>query len=190
MLMIAECYLATKAIIDKFSPHHTVSSKNYRFEPALYQALGIVGLISFCFGVSLLLADYHHSYSFDVNLPFIHAVTFAGVLLFACGVWWCSEYVEFRRHKTSLLHDLLHGYWNPLVAILVATAVVGVSMELINLRHEYWIYANWPLQDFHVLGLPVIMIAVAWPIHFVMFLSLFRAITAKDSAEVWHAPAK
>ncbi len=188
MLMIAECYLATKAIIDKILRPRKTSRKYFPLETKLYRSLPVIGPACFFLGTSILLADYKQGYAFRVNLPYNLNVTFVGVLLFACGVWWTSEYLEYRRRETSLLKDIFHAYWNPLIAIIIATAVVGISMELINLRHEYWVYANWPLQNDHVLGLPIIMITVAWPIHFVMFLSLFRAITAKDSAEVWRVP--
>ncbi len=190
MLMVGECYLAMKAIFDTIITPRKISIKYYPFERKLYRVLAAMGTVAIILGLVLLFHDYPGRYVFNINSPNALHVTFLGVIMIAFGVWWCCEYIEYRHREMSFMKDIIRAYWNPLLAIVFATIIVGISSELINLRHGYWVYVNWPLQHTRFLGLPIIMLTVAWPLQFIMFLSLLRAITAKDSVDVWSVPIK
>lgn len=188
-LMIAESYLGIKAIVDRLIKPHKTARRYFKFEPQFYRRLGLVGVILLGISVATVVERWRNEGNalFTLNATAGARTPFIIFVLFFLGVWFVSEYIEYHRRETSLLKDIFHHYWNPVIAILLAT-VAGQIQELINRTHNYWQYVNWPLASHQVAGLPVAMIVIGWPLHFVMFLSLFRAITAKDSKDVWRAP--
>ncbi len=56
-------------------------------------------------------------------------------------------------------------------------------METVNTTHGFWVYINWPYQNIRFLGLPVTML-LAWPLHYLGFLSLFRSLSDDTSVEI------
>ncbi|TSC92613.1 MAG: hypothetical protein CEN91_391 [Candidatus Berkelbacteria bacterium Licking1014_85] len=185
-LMIAESYLATKAIIDYLRKGKQVVRNYFSFEPRLYRLLGIIGIILIPLSVIFMLHDYfvQSGYIFDVSNPVNYKVNFVYVIAIFLGTWFVLEYIEYSRKKTSLLKDIFHHYSSSLISILIASFVLAIIMEFENIPVGFWIYTNWPLEHIRVFGLPLIMF-IAWPLHYIVFLSLFRAFTEKESDEIW-----
>lgn len=187
MLTIAECYLAAKTILDRLIKTPRQTRKYFFLEKMIYPKFLMLGAVCILLSLGLGLTRYHENngYFFDPTHYSEFKVNFLAILLMPFGVWLVCEYFEYKRHETSFLKDILRQYVSPVFAVLLATIVVGISMELINVRYGYWVYVNWPLQDMHIFGLPIVMLCIAWPIHFIMFLSLFRVVATEDSTEVW-----
>ena len=189
-LMIVESYLATKAIIDYFHDGKQIVGKSFGFEKYLYKILGIAG-IAFTF-ISIIfiaknwlqvggyIADFRDVSSITENFK----INFSYIMLLFFGLWFMFEFIEYSRKKTSLIKDIAHHYFSPLVSILIGSFLLAIIMETQNAPLGYWIYTNWPLQDSHLFGLPIFMY-FAWPLHYILFLSLFRAFTQKESDEIW-----
>jgi len=189
MTTIAEVYIAAKSLVDRFLKPPRISRANTELERAVYPKLLLVGVLMIASSFLLGYKQYQKvgGYFFDATRVVDFHVNFWIIIWAPVGVWLVAEYFEYKRRQMSLLKDLTREYWNPALAILLATVVVGVSMELINQRYGYWVYVNWPLQQVKILNLPILMICLAWPLHFIMFLSIFRAIAAERSINVWSA---
>ncbi|MBI4226191.1 hypothetical protein HY612_03720 [Candidatus Roizmanbacteria bacterium] len=185
-LMIAESYLAVKAIIDYLKKGKQIVQRTFRFEQRLYNILGVIGVILILLSLILIFNDYLNQggYIFDISKNTGYKVNFLIIIMIFVGIWFVFEYIEYKYKKTSLLKDIIHHYPTPLVSILVASFLLALVMEIENLYHGFWVYTNWPLEEIRFLNLPVIML-LAWPLHYVGFLSLFRAFTEKESDEIW-----
>ena len=132
-----------------------------------------------------MLRDYMQNggYIFDISNRINYKVNFIYVVTIFLGTWFVLESIEYFRKKTSLLKDIFHRYFNHLASILIASFILAIIMETENIPLGFWIYTNWPFENIRLLHLPIMML-VAWPLHYVAFLSLFRAFTEKQSDEI------
>lgn len=185
-LMIAESYLATKAILDYIRRGKNIVRNYYWFEPPFYKFLGIVGFILVPLSAFFMLRDYtiNGGYIFDISNQINYKVNFVYVITIFLGTWFILECIEYFRKKTSLIKDIFHHYFNPLASILLASFILAIIMETENILHGFWRYTNWPFENIQFLNLPIMMF-IAWPLHYVAFLSLFRAFTEKESDDIW-----
>ena len=185
-LMIAESYLATKAILDYIRRGKQIVRNYYWFEPPFYKLLGLIGAILVPLSAFFMLHDYtsNGGYIFDISSHTNYKVNFIYIITIFLGTWFVLECIEYFRKKTSLLKDIFHHYFNPLAAILIASFILAIIMETENIPYGFWQYTNWPFENIQFLNLPVMMF-IAWPLHYVAFLSLFRAFTEKESNEIW-----
>lgn len=187
-LMIAESYLATKAILDYFRKGKQFIKNYSHFETSFYKFLGLIGAILVPISVFLMFNDYSVAgggYIFDIGKEVSHKINFVFVIMIFLGTWFILESVEYFRKKTSLLKDIFQHYFNPLIAILIASFVLAIIMETENILQGFWVYSNWPLANIKFLSLPITMLFIAWPLQYIFFLSLFRAFTEKESDEIW-----
>jgi hypothetical protein len=188
-LMVIESYLAVKALLDwAFKGRRTVRTY-YGFERPLYTSLGALGVILIPIAAALMMNDYareHGGYVFELTKAVDYKVNFGYILLMFFGTWFLFEAIEYFRKETSLLRDIFHHYFTPLLAVVLASFGTALLMETQNLfaGSGAWVYVNWPLQETTLLGLPVVMF-LFWPVHYIFFLSLWRAFSDKESDEVW-----
>jgi len=191
-LAICESYLAVKVLLDKITPGKRRVGKLHRYERWFYSTLGMCGVIFSLLATLLLLIDF-----FQQSLPLFvpddvrvsapsFQVAFTEVMLLFLGIWFFLEWLEYYRKKTSLIKDIVHHYYTPLIAIVLGSMITSVFMELQNVPAGLWRYTNWPLSDFAVLDMPI-LIFIIWPLHYITFLSLFRAMTNKESAMIWQS---
>lgn len=189
-LTIVESYLAVKAIVDYLHKGKQIVRKPFSFEAGLYKVLGVLGLAIIIFTSVLIYIDYRNS-----NLALLDERDLTGItanyktnslyffsLFF--GLWFLLEFIEYSRKKTSLLKDIIHNYFSPISAILIGSLVLAIVMELENVPVELWIYTNVPLSEIKFIGLPILLF-IGWPLHYILFLSGFRALTNKESDEIW-----
>ncbi|MBI2623242.1 MAG: hypothetical protein HYW65_01545 [Candidatus Liptonbacteria bacterium] len=188
-LMVIESYLAVKALLDLWRKgRHTVRTY-FGFEPPLYTSLGALGIILIPIAAALMTNDYavqRGGYVFELTKAVDYKVNFSFILLMFFGTWFLFEAIEYFRKETSLLRDIFHHYFTPLIAVVVASLGTALLMETQNLfaGSGAWTYTNWPFQEVTLLGLPAVMFFF-WPIHYIFFLSLWRAFSDKESDEVW-----
>ncbi len=191
-LMISESYLGAKAIIDNYRKTRHIVTKYYSYESHLYPVLALIGVASISAAITCAYIAYYNNggYSFNISSPTSLYINFFIIISLFIGVWFLAEYFEYRKRKSSLIKDLLHHYRTPLIAIILGAITLALLMEISNLTYGYWEYINWPLSQHNIFGLPVVMIFFAWPLHYVMFLSVFRAITPAESIEIWRCPQR
>jgi len=189
-LVICESYLATKCLIDLFSKGKKYVTKPFKNEKKLFDTLGIFGIIFLILGVVITCIDYFNNRTTLFGVEDLTSVTnnyvppFYIVIILFFGIWFILEYIQHHEKKTSLIKDIIHNYKSPLLAILICCFVLGTVMELQNVPIQFWIYTNWPFQEITFLGFPLIVIFI-WPLHCIPFLSLFRAVSDKASADIW-----
>lgn len=189
-LMVVESYLAVKSILDTLVRVRRSHDRHSANEPAFFRALGVGGLVLVTISVLAIFYDYRMigGYVFNITKVVPYNVKFIYIIALFVGVWFIAEFFEFRHKQTSLMKDILHNYMTPLVAIVISSVLLALFMELNNIRHGYWRYMHWPFERLSFYGLPIVMVFVAWPLHYIMFLSVFRAITPKEAMEVWRLP--
>ncbi len=188
-LMVIESYLAVKALLDLLMKGKRMVRTYFGFERPLYTSLGALGIILIPIAAALMTNDYavqRGGYVFELTKAVDYKVNFAYIFLMFFGTWFLFEAIEYFRKETSLLRDIFHHYFTPLAAVIVASLGTAVLMETQNFfaGTGAWVYTNWPLQEVTFLGLPVVMF-LFWPIHYIFFLSLWRAFSDKESDEVW-----
>jgi hypothetical protein len=177
-------YEVFKDIFDHFIRPSKNYQKKYFFEKILFKTLLIIGIVSLGIVIYQILegTNYLTNFYFNIDQFQVPYISFNSVLLACFGFFCIFEYVEHIRHRSSLLTDLMHGYFNPLLAIITAATVLGFYMELQNEPIGLWVYTNWP-SDKTFLNLPI-MIFFLWPVHYVLFLSFYRAFEG-SAPSIW-----
>ena len=188
-LIICESYLATKSAMDFFSKGKKYVTKSFKFEKIIFNLVGFCGIILFILAILFIYLNFNQTNKLfgieDLNSVTNNYVpSFIYIILLFFGMWFILEYIEHHEKRTSLIKDILHNYKTPLLAILFGSFLLGLFMELQNIPSQLWTYINWPFQEITFLGLPIVMLVV-WPLHYIFFLSLFRALTDKESISIW-----
>ncbi len=188
-LMVIESYLGVKALLDLALKGKRMVRTYFGFERPLYTSLGAFGILLIPIAAALMTNDYavqRGGYVFELTHAVDYKVNFAYILFMFFGTWFLFEAIEYFRKETSLLRDIFHHYFTPLIAVVIASLGTALLMETQNFfaGAGAWVYTNWPLQEITFLGLPVVMF-LFWPIHYIFFLSLWRAFSDKESDEVW-----
>ena len=187
VLFIVTCYEAAKLLLDRARPPLRRVTRYFRHEGRVYNALGLIGallLLAVC-AEALVNTGFLAGFRYDITSakeaylgwPYLLAAMLSGIML--------AEFVEYRRRRTSLLKDLIHGYWNPLWALLISSLLLGVFNEVQNLNVYLWRYANVPFPDLALLGVPVAVL-LGWFLHFALFVELWRAF-GTDASRVLFA---
>jgi len=185
-LSIVLSYTAFKALLDKVRKGRKKVTKPFKSEKIIFTILfilGLIGLIFIFFRVMVntkLLANFVFNISTEKN-PYLD---FSSIILSFFSFWFIFEFIAFKRKRNSLLKNIFHDYWNPLFAIVLASIVLSVYMEIQNVPIRLWIYTNWPYQDIKFLGIPF-LVYLAWPLHYIGFLSAYRAFGDEPSREIW-----
>ena len=189
-LVITESYLATKAIFDYLHKGKTYVKTTFNWEKVFFPGLGMLGTLLLVIAATLFIQDYSGQTLRlgevrDLNYQTSNYVLpFELIMLLVLSTWFILEYFEYREHKTSLIKDIIHHYPTPLISILLGSFVLAIMMESQNLIPKVWLYMNWPLPEITFIGLPVTMF-LAWPLHYIGFLSLFRVFNRDESSEIW-----
>jgi hypothetical protein len=189
-LMIGESYITMKAILDTLTFKKYFITRYYSYEPKMYRLFGCLGVIMVPLSIFMILLRYKESggYIFDVSTLVNYQVRFIWIMTLIIGICFICEYIEYKHKTSSFLKDVLHHYTVPLAAVLAAAILLALIMETENLHSGYWRYTHWPYTNLHIFGLPLVMIFVAWPMQYIMFLSIFRVITPKESKNLWLSP--
>lgn len=170
-LFIVESYLAAKAVLDaavRWRPVH----RSVRLWP--------VGAAALAVSVALWIRWYaQRGFAFDVTGPTPIAPPFGYVVLAVAGVALLSG---------ALVTAAVRRYWVPFAAIVLAAVVVSVAFEIPNAVHWHWAYAHFPGPVVPG-GLPLVVF-LAWPLQYVVFLAVPSAILPSLAALFWHPPAR
>ena len=180
------CYEATKLTLDKLITQKRKVTNYYSYEHRLYFVLFCLGLGMLAVVAKTVLVNTHYFTRFhyvvdQIKPPYI---SWQYWILTFFGLWFVCEYIDFRKHRSSLLKDTLHGYVNPLLAILVVSFILAITYEVQNQRIWLWRYANYPLAGHEVFNIPVFII-LTWPLHIAGAVVFWRAFGNGSSSIVF-----
>ena len=168
-LSIVESYLAVKAVLDSNGKQRLGEGQAF---PVPEKIVGFLGFACLAAAAWLFGRWYaRHDWALAVIRPVPQAPPFFYVLLAFAGGWLVAEWVLARRRSASLLSSVLSGYWVPVVAVLVSSALLSSVMETQNAIHHYWRYVHFPLPEVAPAGVQVSVLAT-WPWQYVVFLML------------------
>lgn len=189
-LVICESYLAAKSIIDYLKKGKKHVTKLFKWEDGFFKLLGIFGFVFLILTISLIYFDYTNQSLVFIQKQDISQKTSSYILPFYLiiglffSLWFILEYFQYNKKRTSLIKDILHSHFSPILAIILGSFILALLIESQNLLYNLWIYINWPFEEITLIGLPIMMF-LAWPLHYILFLSLWRAFTDEQSEEVW-----
>ncbi len=140
--------------------------------------------LSFFAGAALYVTDFFRNYYYTINTPKLAYLGWQYWILAFFGAFFCLEYIEYKKKRTSLLKDTLHGYYNPLLAILTVSVFLAITNEIQNTNVYLWKYANYPWPNLAFFNVPA-FIVLAWPLHFIIFLECWRAFGTNTSRVIY-----
>ncbi|HYF05892.1 MAG TPA: hypothetical protein VEA59_07020 [Patescibacteria group bacterium] len=186
ILFLCVAYEAGKQVFDRLLPNQPYVRRYYSFETKVYQGLLAMGLVlvGVVVGAFVTNAIFLAQLDLAVNKFRPGALGWEYALLLGVGVMCICEFIEFKRHRTSFVKDLLHGYFSPLLSVLLVGLILAMSNEVQNLNVYLWKYGLFPWPNSVVAGIPVSAI-VGWQIHILLFIELWRAFGSKKSALVF-----
>lgn len=186
ILSMIVCYEAVKVILDKVLPEKKIVTRYYKNEEKIYKILLIIGVLS---AVIVVAAAFYNTrlftnFIFSISSqksPYLEwyywIVAFVGFL----GI---TEYIEYRKRRSSLLKDAIHGYFTPILSIVLAGIVLSVSNEVQNLAVFLWRYTNYPLPNITLFQIPIFVIAT-WPLSIFLFIVFWRTFGTNVSKVVF-----
>lgn len=186
VITLIVCYEALKLVLDKILPQRKRVGSYFKYEPHLYRGLFIVGLVclSIVGAAALYGTRFFTNFHYTVNTAKSPYLPWQYWLLAFVGAVFICEYVEYRRKRSSLLKDTLHGYINPILAMILVGILLAITNEVQNLGVLLWRYANYPWPQITVLTIPVFVI-MAWPLHIIAFTEFWRAFGNGSSSVVF-----
>ncbi|MFB6190797.1 MAG: hypothetical protein ABEJ64_00030 [Candidatus Nanohaloarchaea archaeon] len=101
---------------------------------------------------------------------------------------WLSMFLLFDglcylSGKTTLTLKTINRDFSPVYAILIASAIGILMIEVVNSPVGLWEFVNWPYPDFKIFGLPGLVYAV-WPLQLPALLAVIRLIMP-EGERIW-----
>lgn len=185
-LTIAESYFATKTVLDKLWKKPVLSIVKPDTIKIIFKIVMIISMIGLVSGLSYLISIYvrKDGYFHEINKPVEFQSTYLILVILSFSLWGLFEFIGYRQGKNTLIKDCLRGYWTPLIAVLLASIWLGLSMEIWNVTIQFWTYTNLPSPEFYILGVSL-WIYLGWPLHYIPFLSLYRIFSKKVAEDPW-----
>jgi hypothetical protein len=194
-LVLIACYEAMKLFLDRVLPQRERVTSYFSYEKHLYSALFWVGCACLTVvGVAALASTkLFTSFHYTVNTSKQPYLAWYFWIISFLGMFFICEYVEYRRKRSSLIKDTIHGYFNPLLAVILVGVLLAITNEVQNFDVFLWRYANYPLAGHHLFNIPIFII-MAWPLHIIALLVFWRAFGNGSSSVVFanskYHPAK
>ena len=137
-------------------------------EKYIFSHIGLIGAIFLI--IPLLFFNLSKNWE-----PVFRGILFGFTLL---GFWFLLEYVEYKKHESSLLKDILEFKWRYLIAVIITSLTIALIVEGFNILNPAWQYKNIPLAHISIFGRPVIII-FGWIPLVVIYLSFYRGFLRK-----------
>lgn len=186
---LLEVFLGSKAVLEHLfrKRWHKDSLKGVGW---LYTVAGLLGVLVVSIATSIIITNLPPnglSQALQINTlrqgsPDIWYWYFSVFI----GIWLVLEYLEYKRHETSLLYEMYKkNYW-PLLALLLGGIFSALLYETFNAPGGLWRYAyqNAPWPESHLFGFPLI-VYIAWPFHLLPVISLYRLLYKKETQKLW-----
>ncbi|MBL8015583.1 MAG: hypothetical protein JNK26_05355 [Candidatus Doudnabacteria bacterium] len=182
-LTLVESYLAAKTVLDYLIKGRKNIGPPRKFERVLFTVLFIIGCTTFIPGVYILLSNYSSlgGYVFSINTEIVLDSTksFVGAVLLFMTIFFTTEYWLYRRRAVSVLRTVLHGYFVPVLAVLLSSFIVLALMESQNGPLLLWKYINFPGQETVIFSMPILGL-LGWPLHYLAIINVYALVFRKD----------
>lgn len=185
---LIESYMGIKAILYYLLKRHRERKIIYSKSRKIFLAAGIIGVLGL--GISTiyiaLSAAFGNSFEefLSVNaVPILRNAPFIPVFFVGVFAWLFFEYLEYERHETSLICEILQGNFIPLISVFIAAIVCSLVYEGFNAPAGLWRYANVPLSQVLIFNVPI-LIFVGWPFQFFPLLAMYRVFFKKETDRI------
>ena len=173
ILMYYSIYRVILTLLTKKLGTFGIKLTTHKKEAKIFKLLGILGIIMFLIPIFAITF-------FPFENPIIRGLLFSFTLI---GLWLILEFIEYFERERSLLKDIFHGYWNPILTIIIGAVLTGFVWEFLNLLRPVWTYKNYPLSELNIFGVPIVIL-IGWIFLFIVYLSFYRAIF-KGREDIW-----
>lgn len=186
---LTETYLGTKAVLEHFFKKRHSLKENFVGFKRLFLVLGLIGafglgLVSMFFALQAGFGKSFEDFLSVNSVPVLEKTMIVPLFFVAIFIWFLFEYLEYERHETSMLYELLRGNYFPFVAVFFSAWVSALIYEVFNAPSGYWQYANIPFSELSLFGIPL-FIFIAWPFHYFPLFSLYRILFKGETKEIW-----
>lgn len=186
ILSLVTSFTLVKILLDKYILQKKHIRKYYKYEKYLYLFLLIVGII--CFGIvgieTLIKTNFFINFQFIINQPKPAYIDWYYWLIGFVGLVFVCEFIEYKRKRTSLFKDILHGYYNPLITCFVVGTILALLNEVQNFDVFLWKYNNYPFHNITIFNVPIFII-IAWSIQMIALIESWRAFGTNTSKTVF-----
>lgn len=186
---LIEAYLGTKAVLEHFFLRRH-APESFAGLKTIFTTVGILGAVMFSVGTTYLLlrlSPVGWQQGLLINQPRAgDPAQWYWYFVIFIGIWLLLDFLEYQRHETSLIYEIIKGNYWPIIAIFVAGIVSAVVYEVFNLHGGLWRYnnSNAPFSNIQFIGFPIMMY-IGWPFHFLPVLSLYRLLFKKESQNLF-----
>lgn len=186
-LYMVETYLGVKAVLQHFF-HHKRKKESFVGMKKIFLVSGLLGSLGIgALSVYMFMATTIQGFLnglFLLKTPLLPQVPLSITWILAIFIWLFFEYVEYERHETSLLFEIIHGNYIPLVAVLFSSLFSAILYESFNVPGGLWRYANFPFENIRVWQVPLFVI-LTWPFQYFPLFSLYRVLFKKETVQIW-----
>lgn len=185
ILSMIICYEAVKLVLDKLFSQRKVTGY-YDFENSLYSIFFGVGLMCIIIVLykTIVATKFFTEFTFVINVSKNAYLTWPYWLIAFLGIFFVCEFIEYKKRRSSLLKDTLHGYLAPIISVISVSFILAISNETQNLSVFLWKYANYPWPEMMVLGVPLFIILI-WPLSIIFFIQVWRALGTNLSNQLF-----
>lgn len=167
---LTETYLGTKAVIQYFFRKRRRKKESWDKHKNLFIPLGLIGALGIGAVTAYMVLKTTWNIGLDAflsitNGPFPGEISFYLFLLAAIFLWFFLEYLEFERHETSMLYEMIHGNFTPIAAVFISAWISAILYEIFNIprrtleicQHPFISYTDHgnPTSDFFRLAFPL-----------------------------------
>lgn len=194
-LYLIETYLGTKAVVEHFFRRRKMNKESFAGLKRVFVTLGLVGALGIGASTALIIIRTTFGTSLNeffsiINNPFISGVftDWASAIFWSLAAiffWLFIEYLEYERHETSMLYEMIRGNFAPISAVFISAWVSAILYEVFNLPGGLWRYQNIPFSEITLFGVPLFVYLILWPSHYLALFSLYRLIFKKEAEEIW-----
>lgn len=184
-LCIISSYLIVKTIIDKLRKGKRYITRPKKSLNTIFFVLLILSVILISIGISGMLIGFTQgSYPlFGENIPVETSINLIFIIPLFFGIWFFIEYLGYRLGRNTFIKEIVHGYWDSIIAVFLSSLILLIIMESQNGPIQLWTYLNWPLQDIKLFYTPITAI-IAWPFHYLAILSLYKVISKDQTKNI------
>jgi hypothetical protein len=189
-LFLTVCYQAFKLVLDQIIVQRHPVGTYFPYERRMYKAFGVVGGWAAVMVITVALQDSRWLTNFHISVnspqkPYLYWYWW----LIAVIAWIVlCEFMEYHRKRSSLLKDMLHGYYTPAIAILLCGFSLAITNEFQNLPINLWHYANFPWVQATILNIPLFVV-FSWPLQIAAFVEFWRAFGERRATDILFADA-
>ena len=185
-LVLFILYKNFKQILNRYVHGGRLSIINHVVYKVTMNILFVVGIIGVYLSTSFGLSNAS-TFNFPVystSEVSTQTIPIWFVLVILPSLYFIIEYACYLEKKETFVFDIIRKDFIPLIAILLANFTGIFLIEIINVPVQIWMFTNWPLSEVKFLTLPL-LVWIAWPLQFLLMLSLFRFVLDKKEMDIW-----